>query len=123
MGYVGQCRVFYLFHRMSVTERWVVYGTLLVGLLASTQGYFSPERFPGPYCATLPAGQRCCASRNDRCSLPIRGYQTRCYCDQFCDDRGSRDKIDCCPDFHNYRSDCTKHPGTQTKLALFPSLK
>ncbi|RUS74716.1 hypothetical protein EGW08_017525, partial [Elysia chlorotica] len=51
-----------------------------------------PE-FEGPWCAQRPAGQDCCAGRQDVCSVPILG--TRCYCDVFCNGTG----FDCCPDY------------------------
>ena len=52
---------------------------------------------PGDYCrARYPSG-RCCAGRDDPCSVPILG--TLCYCDTFCNRTRNSD---CCPDYFTH---------------------
>jgi hypothetical protein len=40
--------------------------------------------------------QKCCTSRDDDCFMIH--YDTRCYCDMFCDRSKFPDNSDCCPD-------------------------
>ena len=52
---------------------------------------------------------KCCSERDDDCYMVH--YDTRCYCDIFCDRNQIQDHSDCCPDaFETCSDQTTKKP-------------
>lgn len=59
---------------------------------------------------------QCCSQRDDDCYMIH--YDTRCYCDVFCDRSKIPDNSDCCPDAGSFCSgEAMQHIGT-TKLQI-----
>lgn len=60
---------------------------------------------------------QCCAQRDDDCYMIH--YDTRCYCDVFCDRSKIPDNSDCCPDAGSVCSGDTLEHVATTKVHIF----
>ncbi len=58
----------------------------------------------------------CCNQRDDDCFMIH--YDTRCYCDIFCDREAMNDHSDCCPDAGNVCNESHKQEAIQGKADL-----
>ena len=54
--------------------------------------------------------KKCCANRDDDCYMIH--YDSRCYCDLFCDRSKQNDHSDCCPDAGDI---CSSSPPVHTQ--------